>query len=129
MLTRLRHGAVCSGDNQDRAVHLRGAGDHVLDVVSVTRAVNVGVVTVAGLVLDVGGGDRYASRLLLGSVVDLVKCLDLAGAKVIVEHLADGGRQRRLAMVDVTDGPDVHMGFIALELGLSHFGVLLTYLR
>jgi hypothetical protein len=26
-------------------------------------------------------------------------------------------------MVDVTDGPDVDMGLIALELGLGHFGV------
>jgi hypothetical protein len=26
-------------------------------------------------------------------------------------------------MVDVTDGPDVDMGLIALELGLRHFGV------
>jgi hypothetical protein len=26
-------------------------------------------------------------------------------------------------MVDVTDGPDVDMGLVALELGLRHFGV------
>jgi hypothetical protein len=28
-------------------------------------------------------------------------------------------------MVDVTDGPDVHMRFIALEFGLRHFEMLL----
>jgi hypothetical protein len=42
-----------------------------------------------------------------------------------MEHLGDGRGQRRLAMVDVTDGADVEMGLVALELGLRHFGVLL----
>jgi len=53
VLARLGHGAVSCGDHQDRAVHLRGAGDHVLDVVGVTGAVHVRVVTVLRLVLDV----------------------------------------------------------------------------
>jgi hypothetical protein len=38
----------------------------------------------------------------------------------IVQHLGDGRGQRRLAMVDVTDGPDVDMGLVALKLGLRH---------
>ena len=70
VLARLRHRAVGRRDDQDRAVHLRGAGDHVLDVVGVARAVDVGVVAVLGLVLDVRGGDRDPALLLLGRVVD-----------------------------------------------------------
>jgi hypothetical protein len=42
-----------AGHHQDRAVHLGRAGDHVLDVVGVARAVDVGVVTVVRLVLHV----------------------------------------------------------------------------
>ena len=52
MLLGLSHGAVGSSDNQDRAVHLSSAGDHVLDVVSVARAVDVGVVTALDLTLS-----------------------------------------------------------------------------
>ncbi len=44
VLAGLRHRAVSGGDDQDRAVHLGGAGDHVLDVVGVARTVDVGVV-------------------------------------------------------------------------------------
>ena len=55
VLARLRHRAVVGGHDQDRAVHLGGAGDHVLDVVGVAGAVDVGVVAVGGLVLDVRG--------------------------------------------------------------------------
>ena len=73
VLARLRHRAVGGGDHEDRPVHLRGAGDHVLDVVGVARAVDVGVVPVLGLVLHVGGGDRDAALALLGGLVDRVE--------------------------------------------------------
>src|SRR6201991_1160126 len=72
VLAGLRHDAVRGRDDQDRAVHLRRAGDHVLDVVGVARAVDVGVVPVLGLVLDVRGGDGDVALFLLGSVVDLL---------------------------------------------------------
>ena len=51
VLLGLRHRTVGGGDDEDRAVHLRRAGDHVLDVVGVTGAVDVRVVTRLGLVL------------------------------------------------------------------------------
>ncbi len=71
VLARLGHRSVGSRDDQDRAVHLGGTGDHVLDVVGVAGAVDVSVVTVLRLVLDVRRGDRDAALLLLRSVVDL----------------------------------------------------------
>ena len=44
VLAGLRHGPVVGGHDEDGPVHLGGAGDHVLDVVGVARAVDVGVV-------------------------------------------------------------------------------------
>src|SRR3954469_1894704 len=120
VLARLGHRAVGGRHDQDRAVHLRGAGDHVLDVVGVARAVDVGVVAVVGLVLDVRGGDRDAAFLLLGSVIDFLEAACL-GVAFFGQHARDGGGQGRLAMVDVADGPDVHVRLIALELLLRHF--------
>ena len=73
VLARLRHGAVVGADHEDRAVHLGGARDHVLDVVGVARAVDVRVVAVLGLVLDVRGGDGDAALALFGRLVDLVE--------------------------------------------------------
>ena len=72
VLARLRHGAVGCGNNQNRTVHLRGAGNHVLDVVSVTRTVDVRVVARLALVFDVRGVDGNAACLFFRSGVDLV---------------------------------------------------------
>src|SRR5207302_5692267 len=69
----LRHRAVSGGHDEDRAVHLGGAGDHVLDVVRVPGAVDVRVVPLLRLVLDVGGRDRDAASLLFGGIVDRVE--------------------------------------------------------
>ena len=77
VLARLRHRTVDAADHEDRAVHLRRAGDHVLDVVGVARAVDVGVVPVRRAVFDVRRGDRQdlgfvAAALRLGRLGDLI---------------------------------------------------------
>ena len=115
MLLGLSHGAVGGGDDQDGAVHLSSAGDHVLDIVGVARAVNVSIVTLVGLILHVGGVDGDAALALLGSLVDagVVLILSLALQSQI---LGDGGGQGGLAVVNVADGADVDMGLGTLEL-------------
>ena len=127
VLARLGHRAVSGGDHQDGAVHLRGAGDHVLHVVGVTGTVDVRVVAVVGLVLHVGGRDRDAALLLLGSVVDLGEGLGLA-ALGLGQDSRDRRCQRGLAVVDVTDGADVAVRLVALELLLRHWELLLSKL-
>ena len=64
VLPRLGHRAVRRRDHEHRAVHLRRAGNHVLDVVGVAGAVDVRVVPVRRLVFDVGDVDRHAAGLL-----------------------------------------------------------------
>src|SRR5439155_12872657 len=101
-------------------VHLGGARDHVLDVVGVTGAVDVRVVTVLRLVLDVRRVDRDAALALLGSVVDLLEALHGSAAGLLGENLGNRRSQGCLAMVAVTDGADIEMRLRALELLLSH---------
>src|SRR5207244_12269474 len=69
--------------------------------VGVARAVDVRVVTILRLVLDVRRVDRDAALLLLGGVVDRLERPDRCRApNLLGEHLRDGGRQRRLAVVE-----------------------------
>src|SRR3954467_5422883 len=126
VLLGLRHRTVGGGHDQDRAVHLRGAGDHVLDVVGVTGAVDVRVMPVVRLVLHVRDGDGDTAGLLLRRLVDLVERRERVQVRVrIVQDLRDGRGQRRLAMVNMTDGADVDVRLGPLELGLGHFVSLL----
>src|SRR4051794_4654122 len=130
VLLRLRHRAVGRRDHQDGAVHLRRTGDHVLDVVGVTGAVDVRVVTLLGLVLDMRDRDRDAAGLLLGRLVDLVEGRRLVQVRVlVVQHLGDRRGQRGLAVVDVPDGADVDVRLRPLELRLRHSGFLSSWLR
>ena len=124
VLARLGHGAVGRGHDEDRAVHLGRAGDHVLDVVGVAGAVDVGVVPLLAFVLDVAQGDRQdlgrvpAEHLGIG-LGDVVIALRL-GQALGRQDLGYGRRQRRLAVVDVTDGPDVDMGLRPRKLFFRH---------
>ncbi len=106
VLARLRHRAVGGGDDEDRAVHLRGAGDHVLHVVGVARAVDVRVVARLRLVFHMGRGDGDAARLLFRRLVDLVVRREARAAR-LGEHFRDRGGQRGLAVVNMADGADV----------------------
>ena len=119
VLTSLSHGTVGCCDNEDSAVHLSCAGDHVLDIVSVTRAVNVCIMTMCGLVLDVGGVDGDTALSLLRSLVDG----RVIGVLCVAEQgqvLGDSCGQSGLAMVNVTNGADIDVGQGSVELLLCH---------
>ena len=123
VLPGLRHRAVGGGHHQDRAIHLRRPGDHVLHIVGMAWAVDVRVVAVRGLILHVRGGDRDAARLFLGRLVDLVVRRERRAAG-LRQHLGDRGRQRRLAVIDVADRADIAMRLVPLEFRLTHRRVL-----
>ena len=120
VLLGLRHRAIGRCDDQNSAVHLRRAGDHVLDVVGVAGAINVRVVTILGLVLHVRGGNRDAALALFRSVVDGVERAKFIVRVVLGEHLGDRRRQRRLAVINVSNRSYVHMRLRPVKLFLRH---------
>src|SRR5574340_1627980 len=126
VLAGLRHGAVGGGHDQDGTVHLRSTGDHVLDVVGVAGAVNVGVVTIRGLVLDVGGVDGDAARFLFRRVVDLVVLLG-STAEFLRQNGGDRRGQGGLAVVNVSNRAYVYVRLGPLEFFLSHLKVPLNF--
>ena len=119
MFLGLGHRPVGRCYYQDRAVHLGGTGDHVLDVVSVAGAVHVSVVTLDGLVLDVRRVDSDAPLFLLRSTIDFVVGLGL-GHALGRQHVGDGSREGGFAVVNVADGANVDVGFVPFELLACH---------
>src|SRR5579883_2406525 len=119
VLAGLRHRAVRRRHHQDRTVHLRRTRDHVLHVVGVARAVDMGIVPVGRLVLDMRRRDRDAALALLRRLVDLVVGRERRTAG-LRQDLGDRRRQRRLAVVHVPDRADVAVRLIPLEFRLRH---------
>ncbi len=119
MLTGLGHRAIRSRNNQNRTIHLCSTGDHVLNIVSMSRAVNVRIVTVVGLVLNVSGIDRDAALSLLRGLIDHVVSLVFRLA-FHCQRLGDRRGQRGFAVVNVTDGADIYMRLVSFKMCLCH---------
>ena len=103
VLSRLRHRSVCCSNNQDCTVHLRSTGDHVLNVVSVPRAVYVCVVSVRCFILYVSGGNGDTSFLLFRSLIDLIECYVSTQSVSLVQNCSDSSSQCCLTVVNVAD--------------------------
>ena len=87
--------------------------------VGVPGAVDVGVVAVLGLILHVRGVDGDPARLLFRRRVDLIILLRRRTARLGQDH-RDRRRQRRLAVVNVTNRANVAVRLVALEFFLGH---------
>lgn len=129
------HLTVGSSNDDDGTIHVGGTSNHVLNVIGVTRAVDVGIVAALGLELDVGSGDGDTTLALLRSLVNggVVEEVGQALGRLV---LGDGGSQGgldeiyrldtpwhridtalnpHLAVVDVTNGTNVNVGLGTLE--------------
>ncbi|HVU94949.1 MAG TPA: hypothetical protein VHE34_06975 [Puia sp.] len=114
VLLRLGHRAVSRGNYQDCAVHLCSTRDHILYIVSVTRTVNVSIVTVSRLILNVCCIDGNTPLFFFRCSVDLVIFLCFSQTS----RRKDGGNsssQSGLTMVYVTNRTNVNVGFVPLE--------------
>jgi hypothetical protein len=106
-------------------IHLGRAGDHVLDVVGVPRAVHVRVVPVLGFVLHVRHRDGDTAGFFFRRVVDRVETAELHLGIILPQHLGNSRRQRGLAVIDMPDRADVDVRFAAIEFFLCHCNNLL----
>ncbi len=98
-----------------------------LDVVSVTRAVDEGVVTLVGLYINVGGRNGDTTHTLFRGVVNLVQtpCIRPDPCQ---QALGDRCGQCRLTKFNVTNRSDVLLRFITLKFSLGHRLFLCLYI-
>ena len=91
MLFCLSHNTVCSSYYKDRTVHLSSSGDHVLNVVGMTRAVNVCVMSLICLILNVSGRNCNTSFSFLRSFIDIFKISSCITGNSLGKHFRDSG--------------------------------------
>jgi hypothetical protein len=98
VLSGLGHLSIAGGNDDNSTVHGSSTSNHVLDVIGVTRAVNVGVMPVLGGVLDVCGGDGDTTLALLRSLVDGA-IVEVVGEALLGLALGDGSCEGGLVSV------------------------------
>ena len=84
-------------------------------------AIHVSIVALFGLVFDVRNRDRHdLGRITNGAALGDVRVgLDL-GEPLACLNGKDSGRRGGFSVVNVADGADVNVGFVAFECALSH---------
>jgi len=128
VLLGLSHGSVGCCNDDDGAVHLSSTGDHVLDVVSVTRAVNVSIVPVGGLILNVSGVNGNTTLFFFRGVVNCIVSECLIAEQFCTVHGNCCGKGS-LTMVNVTDGSYVYVWLVPLKFLFCHHFLLVTFHR
>ena len=84
--------------------------------------------TLRRLILDMSRVDRDAALALFRSLVDVGIVFESSLAAFrLGKNFRDGRRQRRLAVVDVTNRTDVDMRFRSLKLFFCHCSGFLPY--
>ena len=121
VLLGLSHNTISSSYNEDSTIHLCSTGDHVLNVVSMARAVNVCIVSLLGLVLDVSGRNGNTTLSLFGSLIDVIEVNLLVTRYSLGKNLGDCSGQSSFTMVNVTDGTNVTMGLCSVKFSFSHY--------
>ena len=124
VLPRLRHRTVRRRNHQNRPVHLRRPGDHVLHIIGMPRAVDMRIMPLRRLILDMRRRNGDAPRPLLRRLVNLVISRIRRPAR-LRQNLGDRRRQRRLAMVDMPNRPNVAMRLVAVQTSLWPFRLFL----
>ena len=120
MFLCLSHRAVRRSNYEDSAVHLSSTCNHVLYIVSVSRAVNVCIVTIVCFVFNVSciNCDTTFSffRCLIDHVVSFILSLTLES-----QCLSNSSCKSCLTMVNVSDCTNVNMRFISFKFSLCHW--------
>ena len=134
VLARLRHRSVHGRHHQDGAIHLRRTRDHVLDVVGMARAVDVGVVALGRRILHVARRNRQnlgriAPALALGGLRNLVVGDRRRRPALVRRYPRQSRRQRRLAVINVTDRAYVAVRLRTIKLRFRHVGSPTSSLR
>ena len=119
VLTGLGHRTIGSSNYDDGTVHLSCTGNHVLNVVGVTRTVYVSIVTISCFILYVRSVDRNTSFFFFGSIVDRIKRAHF-GKTFFRKYSGNGSGQGSFTVVYVANGTNVYMRLSPLKLFFSH---------
>ena len=121
MLFCLSHNSVCCSYYKDSSIHLSSTSNHVLNVVSMSWAVNVCIVTFLCLILNVSSRNCDTTLSFFRSFIDVLEIYRSVTFYSVRKYFCDSSCQSSFTVVNVTDGSDVSMRFCSFKFSFSHF--------
>ena len=121
MLFCLSHNTVSSSNYKDSAVHLSCTCDHVLNIVSMSWAVNVCIVTLLCLILNVCCRNCDTTLSLFRSLINVLEIYYRVTFNSLCQNLCNSSCQSSLAVVNVTDCTNITMWFVSFKFSFCHF--------
>ena len=128
MFTSLWHWTVSCTYYQDCTVHLRCTCDHVFYIVSMTRAVYVGIMTFVCFIFYVCSINCDTTFSFFWCFVDFIEFFCFCQAS-LCQYCCDCCCSCGLTMVYVTNGTNVYVRFCTFVLFFCHFLFLLYNCR
>ena len=119
MLTGLGHRTIVGRHNKNCTIHLGGTGNHVFNIVSMARAINMRVMTVVGLVFNMGGGDCDTTLSFFRGLINFIKG-NIFPIALQAGKLGYRRSQSGFPVIDMPDSADIHVRLVPLKFLLSH---------
>jgi hypothetical protein len=89
------HLSITGRHHDDGSVHTSSTSNHVLDVIGVTGAIDVSIMSVFGLVFDMGGGNGDTTLALFRGLINGA-IVEKVGETFLCLSFRDSGGQRGL---------------------------------
>ena len=117
----LSHNTVCSSYYQDSAIHLSSTSDHVFNVVSMTWAVNVCIMTFLCLILNVCCRNCDTTLSLFWSFINVFEIYFCVTCNSFSQNFCNSCCCSCFTMVNVSNGTNVTMWFASFKFSFSHY--------
>src|SRR5699024_2354715 len=121
MLTSLWHWSVCCRYNEDRSVHLSCTSDHVFNIVSVSRCIDVCIVTAVCFILYVRCSNGNSTLLLFSSIIDFVISHWPFCNLLLVHYFSNCSSKCCFSVVNVTNFSNINVLFRMIIFFFCHF--------
>ena len=119
MLTSLWLGTGIGSYKKNCTIHLSCTCNHVFDIVSMSRTVNVSVMTGFRLILNMTCINGDTALLFFGSIVNILVAHHLTAHLGCTIH-CNSSSQGSLTVINVADSTDINMRLRPLEFLFSH---------
>ena len=119
----LSHRTISGCNNNNSPIHLSSTGNHILDIISVSRTVYMSIVPIICLIFNVASIDSYTSGFFFRCIINILITHYFIAMLACALH-SNSRCKSCLTMVNMTNSTNINMWLGSLKLLFSHHFLL-----